>query len=204
MATWTSAQSAERSRYNHEDQSEELTYDDLVEELNLKKQNLSIQNSHQQIRRREIQFGYALSKMSYRLIRQDKSFSMGGVDLRLSTEIPNQSWFWTAGIKSFATLSSSGSSLENKLVHGYFLKQDILANNLTYFFGAGPSLSFISARGLFNRSQEQALALDLAGGIRGNLSNDFSWSVDFSAVSPVIGKALKGGVITSIMVSSPL
>ncbi len=203
--SWTQVQ-AQIGHYNSQDRTVELTYDDLVQELAAKKSSVTPDEPTQAFGFNKIQavFGYSFSAMDFNLETGGSSFSLAGIDLRASGQLPNSTWLAEAGLKNYARVNSGSKSAESKILTAALKNQDYLNGNLQYVAGVASSFHWIDVRDTLGKKSDLNMSLNVTAGLRGPLSNQLSWGVDLNAYSPVSGRLLKGGLETTLLLSSTL
>lgn len=204
LFTSTAVQASVVGRYNSEEKAYEITYDDLVEELSMKKQRRPAEPKEENLRFAEIQIGYSLSSFVFDLPTRDTSLAMSGAEFRVLANSSSSNWNFAAGLKNYARASASERSVENKILSTQVNRQDLWRDGIYSVFGIGLSGHFIHAQDLNQKFNRSMTSLDITGGIRGKISQEISWGVDLSAYSPLSSGLLKGGVATSFLLTSNL
>lgn len=201
--SWTQAQA--QGRYNAQDGSYEMTYEDLAEELSAKRKTLI--DSPTEVwgfERVQAIFGYSFSSMDFNLPSGGSSFALKGIDVRANGQLSHSTWQLEGGLKNYARTSSGDKSIDSKILTASLKNQDSLNSNLQYVVGLSSSFHWINAKDLIQSKNELDLSLNVTGGLRGPLSSQLSWGVDLNAYSPISGKLLKGGIEASLLLSSLL
>jgi hypothetical protein len=200
---WTQVQA--QGQYNSHDRDYEMTYDDLAQELSLKKKTAT-DTPTQALGFDRIQaiFGYSFSDMELNLASGGSAFSMNGIDVRMNGKITDSNWQLEGGFKNYSRISSGEKSAEARILTTSLKNQNYLNANIQYVAGVSTSLHWINAHDLMGTKNEMDLSLNVTAGLRGPLSSHLSWGVDLNAYSPISGKVLKGGVEATVLLSSLL
>ena len=201
--SWTLVQA--QGQYNTQERSYEMTYEDLAHELSMKKRNVT-DNPTQTLGFNRIQavFGYSFSSMDFNLATGGSSFNMSGIDIRANGQLTDSAWQLEGGFKNYARVSSGSKSAESRILTTSIKNQNYLNAQLQYVMGVSTSIHWLNTKDLIKSNNEIDLSLNLAAGIRGPLSQQLSWGVDFNAYSPISGGILKSGVEAVFLLSSVL
>lgn len=205
LLTWTNVYAA--GKYNPQDNTTEMTYEDLENELALKKKEAEPERpmSLSGISRVDMVFGYAFAHLNYKLPSTSaRSFASNGIDLRISGHIERSAWQIEGGFKNYSETHSGGNAAESRILTGTLRFQDILQNNLQYVLGGGTSLHFIEVQEASKRRSASDWSFNLMTGLRGPLTSKFNWGLDVGAYSPFSGHTLQSGIETSLMLSTSL
>lgn len=199
---WTQVQAYETSKF----ETIELTYEDLAHELSLKKRPAPTRtdSTFPSLGSREWSIGFAFSNPQYQLTQTSKSFSQSGLDFRWNQSFQQSSWTLEGQLKSFGSTASGPNSAESKVLGAMAKIENSLPDKMSYILGAGTSLNFINTRDAIKSQQSTDLAFIGSAGIRGPINSRFSWRLEVQGSSPMSSRILKGGIETSLLISSSL
>lgn len=204
MAIWTQAQA--NSNYNSSSRETiEMTYDDLADELAMKKREaLPTAQTQNNWGRSEWGIGYAISTMQYQFPQNVKAIGQNGLDFRYNQSFLNSSWSAEGSIKKFGSMSTGSRSAESEVLGLAAVYQEALVKDLSFTMGIGSSFNWIHVRDSLKHRDSMDWALRGAAGLKGPLTQQFSWAVEMNASSPISGKILKGGLETSLLIRSSM
>ena len=117
---------------------EEVSYDDLVNQINLKKSSIS-ENSHDPLDELKIHAGFGLisSANSVSIQGQDSFKYQNGFQISLGIDLFSNNWAAETVLRNFG---QAGSGSETRSLREFDLKlirRDFLSGNLSYRLGAG-------------------------------------------------------------------
>lgn len=207
LLVWTSAQASNKTgSYISQDDSYEMTYDELAQELAMKKREALPTQSTSLLGwgKSSWAIGYAFSSMQYQFPVATKVIGQNGLDFRLNQSISNSPWTLEGSLKKFGSMSSGNRSAESEVIGAMAKIQHSLPDQMSYTLGVGGSFNWIHLREAAKRRESLDLALRASAGLQGPITNRFTWGLEMNALSPVSGKILKGGLETSLLISSSM
>jgi hypothetical protein len=204
FSIWTFAQ-AQNYSGSVTGRGQEMTYDDLVQELSAKKKSVEAPKTEMMgFDRVQAIFGYTFTSLDIGLPSSKESFFMNGIDVRANGQLPGSTWQLEGGFKNLGKVSNGDKSADAKILTAALKNQDYVTQNLQYVAGVSTSLYILNASDESGKRNDFASSLNVTGGLRGALSQQLSWGVDMEASSPVSGRSLKGGVGATVLLSSTL
>lgn len=207
LIIWTQAQALEGlGTYNPEDQSYEVSYDELSERLSLerKKTGTPSRGLLTSLGRRELAAGYAFASSQMRFAGGRKGVSQNGLDLRFHQQLHSSPWGLEGSFKKFGAIAQGNRAADTESLAVMAKVEESLIQDLQARFGFGASLNRLRLRDEMGRRESLETALRASAGLYGPLSTQFSWGLELNALSPVSGSRLRGGLETSLLVSSSL
>lgn len=204
---WTQAQAIEGlGTYNPEDQSYEVSYDELSERLALERKKVVTPSGGFFLApgRRELAAGYAFASSQIRFASGRRGVSQNGLDLRFHQQLQSSPWGLEGSFKKLGALAQGNRAADTESLAFMAKVEDGLVQDLRSRFGIGGSLNRLQLRDEIGRRESLETALRASAGLYGPLSTQFSWGLEVNALSPVSGSRLRGGLETSLLVSSSL
>ncbi len=199
---WTQAQAYEYDRPG----TVELTYEDLAHELAQKRKQplLTQRQGLLNPSSSEWSIGFAFSQNQYHLSDGSKSFNQSGLDFRWTQSFHESPLKLEGSAKSFGSASSGRGSADTKSLGAMAKYQAPLPDNISFVLGVGTSLNFIQTKDSLQSRSAQDWALTAGVGLKGPITQRLSWGLEMQAASPLTSHTLKGGLETSLLISSSL
>lgn len=204
FAFWTQAQAYQSSHDSYE--TVEVTYEELAQELAMKKKEAlpEKQINPFSLGSSSLSIGYSFSSLQYQLSEGAKAFSQNGLDIRWNQKIENSNWKFETGFKNYGSASAGQRSAEGKVISAMGKTEISTRDGLAYTFGIGSSINWTRVREEARRREALDLGLNATAGITGPFTRKLNWHLEAGAISPLSSKILKGGIETSLLISSSM
>jgi hypothetical protein len=188
-----------------QDHSYEMTYEELSQELSMKKKsNDPFSKSHFGLENFSAIVGYSFSTIGLKLKTGSGHFMLNGIDVRGSGLLVNSKWRLEGGFKNYSKITNGKESAELRIFTTSLRTQDILTQDISYSFGVGASLNWITARDELTHYREIESSLNVLGGIRGNINDQLTWGIDLNTHSPLSASKINQFLEASFLLTTLL
>lgn len=205
---WTQAQAYQSKNSSHasQDGTIEVTYEELEQELSMKRKQAlpEAESPLLELEGGSLALGYSFSSLHLQLPQKAKFFSQNGLDVRYIQTMKNSDWNFEAGFKNYGGASTGLTSAEGKSLSAMAKLKNPLSDGMALTLGIGSSMNWSRVYEISKRREATDWALNIKGGLMGPLTKRFSWQIEAGALSPLSSEILKGGIETSLLISSQM